>query len=162
MKIKLNLLIFFVFVYVFLMIQSLCVFAELIEPSRTLKGQQKPMGRLSVFSEPPELDVLLDGVEIWKTPVISKEITSGVHILRVKDTEKEITILSRKSLQLSLFKDSLIEIPEKKAEGSTQPKLEEKMATEEKKPDEPTKEKTKSEPKYDPLYWPLNPTGPIR
>jgi len=64
MKIKLNLMIFFVFVYVFLMIQSLSVFAELIEPSRTLEGQQKPMGRLSVFSEPPELDVLLDSVEI--------------------------------------------------------------------------------------------------
>jgi len=35
------------------------------------------------------------------------------------------------------------------------------MATEEKKPDEPTREKTKSEPKYDPLYLPLNPTDPI-
>ena len=77
------------------------------------------MGRLSVFSEPPELDVLLDSVEIGKTPIISEEVTSGVHILRVKDTEKEITILSGKSLQLSLFKDSLIEIPEKKAEAST-------------------------------------------
>ena len=162
MKIKLNLMIFFVFVYVFLMIQSLSVFAELIEPSRTLEGQQKPMGRLSVFSEPPELDVLLDSVEIGKTPVISKEVTSGVHILRVKDTEKEITILSGKSLQLSLFKDSLIEIPEKKAEALTQPKLEEKMATKKKKPDEPTREKTEYKPKYDPLYWPLNPTGPIR
>ena len=86
----------------------------------------------------------------------------GVHILRIKYTEKEITILSGKSLQFNLFKDSLIEIPEKKAEAPAQPKLEEKMATEEKKPDEPTKEKTENEPKYDPLYWPLNPTGPIR
>ena len=162
MKIKLNLMIFFVFVYVSLMIQPLYVFAELIEPSRTLDGQQKPLGRLSVFSEPPELDVLLDGVKIGKTPIISKEVTSGVHILRIKDTEKEITILSEKSLKLSLFKGSLIEIPEKKAEAPTQPKLEEKMAIEEKKPDEPTKEKTENEPKYDPLYWPLNPTGPIR
>ena len=144
------------------MIQPLCVFAELIEPSRTLDGQQKPMGRLSVFSEPPDLDVYLDDTKIGKTPVISKEVTSGVHILRIKDTEKEITILSGKSLQLSLFKDSLIEIPEKKTEPPTQPKLEEKMATEEKKPDEPTKEKTKNEPKYDPPYWPLNPNGPIR
>jgi hypothetical protein len=83
-------------------------------------------------------------------------------MLRIKDTEKEITILSGKFLKLRLFKDSLIEIPEKKDKAPTQPKLEEKMATKEKKPDEPTKEKTKSEPKYDPLYWPLNPTGPIR
>ena len=109
-----------------------------------LEGQQKPMGRLSVFSEPPALDVLLDGVEIGKTPVISKEVTSGVHILRVKDTEKEITILSGKSLQLSLFKDSLIEIPEKKAEE---------------KETEDTNEEKKQ---YDPFYWPLNPSGPIK
>ena len=158
MKIKLNLMLFFAFVCVFLMIQSLSVFAELIEPSRTLEGQQKPMGRLSAFSEPPELHVLLDSVEIGKTPVISKEVTSGVHILRVKDTEKEITILPGKSLQLSLFKDSLIEIPEKKAEAPTQPKLEEKMAIEEKKSDDSNKDKKK----YDPFYWPMKPSGPIK
>ena len=158
MKIKFNLMIFFVFVYVFLMIQSLSVFAEFIEPSRTLEGQQKPMGRLSVFSEPPELDVLLDGVVIGKTPVISKEVTSGVHILRVKDIEKEITIVSGKSLQLSLFKDSLIEIPEKKTETPTQPKLEEKMATQEKK----TEDSKDNKGKYDPFYWPTNPKGYIR
>ena len=158
MKIKLNLMIFFVFVYVFLMIQCLSVFAELIEPSRMLEGQQKPMGRLSVFSEPPELDVLLDSVEIGKTPVISKEVTSGVHILRVKDIEKEIIILPEKSLQLSLFKDSLIEIPEKKAEAPTQPRLEKKMATEEKK----TEYSNRDKKQYDPFYWPMNPNGPIK
>jgi hypothetical protein len=98
MKIKLNLMLLFVFVCVFLMMLSINVFSELLEPSRTLEGQHKPMGRLSVFSEPPELDVLLDGVEIGKMPVISKEVTSGIHILRVKDTEKEINILSGKSL----------------------------------------------------------------
>ena len=140
------------------MIQSLSVFAELIEPSRRLEGQQKPMGRLSVFSEPPELNVLLDGVKIGKTPVISKKVTSGVHILRVKDIEKEITILSGKSLQWSLFKDTLIEIPEQKAEAPAQPKLEEKMATEEKKTEDPDKDKKP----YDPFYWPLKPSGPIR
>ena len=158
MKTKINLILLFGFVSVFLMIQSLSVFAELIEPSRTLEGQQKPMGRLSVFSEPPELDVLLDSVEIGKTPVISKEVTSGVHILRVKDTEKEITILSGKSLQLSLFKDSLIEIPEKKAEAPIQPKLEEKTTTEEKETEDTNEEKKQ----YDPFYWPLNPSGPIK
>ena len=152
MKIKHNLMIFFVFVYVFLMIQSLSVFAELIELSRTLEGQ------LSVISDPPELDVLLDGVEIGKTPVISMEVTPGVHILRVKDAEKEIIILSGKSLQLRLFKDSLIVIPEKKAKASTQPKLEEKMATEEKKTEDPNKDKKQ----YDHFYWPFNPSGPIK
>jgi hypothetical protein len=158
MKIKLNLMFFFVFVTVFLMIQSLSVFAELIEPSRMLEGQQKSMGRLSVFSEPPELNVFLDNVDIGKTPVISKKVTSGVHILRVKDTEKEITILSGKSLQLSLFKDSLIEIPGKKAEALTQQKLEEKIAIKEKK----TEGSNKDKKQVDPFYWPLNPSGPIK
>ena len=119
MKIKLNLMLFFVFVTIYLMIPSLSVCAELIEPSRTLKGQEKPVGQLSVFSEPPKMEVFLDGVEIGKTPVILKEVPSGVHILRVKDTEKEVTILSGKSLQLSFFKDSLIEIPGKKTGAPT-------------------------------------------
>ena len=44
MKIKLNLMFFFVFVSVFLMIQSLSVFAELIEPSRTLERPTKTYG----------------------------------------------------------------------------------------------------------------------
>ena len=144
------------------MMQPICLFAELIGPSRTPDDQHKSMGRLSVFSEPPELDVLLDGIKIGKTPVISKKVLPGVHILRVKDTEKEITILSGKPLQLSLFKDSLIKIPEKKAKAPTQSKVEDKIASEKKNPDEPNKKKTKNELKYDPPYWPLNPTGPIR
>lgn len=148
----------FIFACLFLTMQPFAVFAELIEPTRTLRGHKKPNGRLSVFSEPPGLDVLLDGLEFGKTPVISKEVTSGVHILRVKDIEKEITILSGKSLQLSLFKDVLIEVPEKKADAPTQPKLEENMATEEKKAQDSNKDKKQ----YDPFYWPLNPSGPIR
>ena len=158
MRVFPKLILLIVFLVFLLVAGTFSICGELIEPSRTLEGQQKPMGRLSVFSEPPELDVLLDGVNIGKTPVISKEVTSGVHILRVKDTEKEITILSGKSLQLSLFKDSLIEIPEKKAEAPTQPKLEEKMATEEKK----TEDSNKDKKQYDPFYWPLKPSGPIK
>jgi len=116
------------------------------------------MGRLSVFSEPPELDVFLDGVEIGKTPVISKEVTPGTHILRVKDTEKEITILSGKSLQLSLYKDSLIEIPEKKIEVPTPPEPKEQLKILEKKPEDSKKDKKQ----HDPFYFPTNPSGPIR
>ena len=111
-----------------------------------------------MFSETPDLDVYLDDSKIGKTPVISKEVTSGVHILRVKDTEKEITVLSGKSLQLGLFKGSLIVIPERKAEAPTPPKLEEKRVIEEKKPEEPEKDKLL----YDSFYWPMNPRGPIR
>jgi len=152
----------FVFPVFLLVVVTFSISGELIEPTRTLESSEKTSGKISVFSEPPGLNVYLDGSKIGKTPIFSKEVTSGVHILRIKDTEKVITILSGKSLRLSLFKDSLIEIPEKKVEAPTQPKLEEKMATQKKKPDKPTREKTEYEPKYDPLYWPLNPTGPIR
>ena len=162
MRIFPKLILCFVFLVFLLVVVTFSISGELIEPTRTLDSSEKTSGKISVFSEPPGLDVYLDDYKIGKTPVFSKEVTSGVHILRIKDTEKVITILSGKSLRLSLFKDSLIEIPDKKAKAPTQPKLEEKMATQKKKPDEPTREKTENEPKYDPLYWPLNPTGPIR
>ncbi len=158
MKMKFNLILLFGFFSVFLILQPLSVFAELIEPSRTLEGQQKSMGRLSVFSDPPELDVLLDDINIGKTPVISKQVTPGTYVLRVKETEKEIVILPEKPLRMSLFKDSLIEIPEKKAEAFAQTKLEEKMVTQEKKTDDSNKAKKQ----YDPFYWPTNPRGPIQ
>ena len=148
----------FVFQAFLLVAVTLGIGGELIEPSRTLQSHKKTSGKISVFSEPPNLDVYLDESKIGKTPVISKEVTSGVHILRVKGIEKEITILSGKSLQLSLFKDSLIEIPEKKAEAPIQPKLEGKMATEEKK----TEDSNKDKKQYDPFYWPMNPSGPIK
>ena len=158
MKTRPDLMIFFVFVFVFLMMQSLSVFSELIAPTRTLEGQQNPMGRLSVFSEPPKLHVLLNGVNIGKTPIISKEITPGAHILRVKDTEKKITILPGKSLQVSFFKDVLIEIPEKKAEAPIKPKSEEKRTIQKMKPEDSNKDKEQDNP----LYWPMNPLGPIQ
>ena len=158
MKIKLNLMVFFVFVYVFLMMQPLFVFGELIEPSRTVKGHEKANGRLSVFSEPPGLYVLLDDINIGKTPVISKEVAPGTHVLRVKETEKEIVILPGKSLKMSFFKDSLIEIPEKKVEIPVQTKLKEQPAIPEKKPEDSKKEKKQ----LDPFYFPTNHSGPIR
>ena len=157
MKLKWNVMIFFIFVFVFVTMQLMPVFAELIEPSRTLKSQEEAMGTLSVFSEPPELDVVLDGTKIGKTPVISKEVRAGNHVLRINDTKKEISILPGKSLQLSLYKDSLIEIREKKLETSTQPKLEEKRTPEAKKPKGSQEEKIEDRP----LYWPFNPRGPI-
>jgi len=158
MKIKLNLMVFFVFVYVFLMMQPLFVFGELIEPSRTVKGHEKANGRLSVFSEPPGLYVLLDDINIGKTPVIAKQVAPGTHVLRVKEMEKEITILPETSLRISLFKDSLIEIPEKKTEFPEQTKPEEKRETPEKRTEDSKKEKKQ----LDPFYFPTNPSGPIR
>jgi len=158
MKTKINLILLFGFVSVFLIMQPLSVFAELIKPSRTLEGQQKPMGRLTVYSEPPGLDVLLDDINIGKTPVISKELAPGTHVLRIKETEKEIVILPETFLRISYYKDSLIEIPEKKIEVPTQPEPKEQPKSPEKKPEDSKKEKKQ----LDPFYFPTNPSGPIR
>ena len=158
MKMKLILTFFFVFVSVFLMIQSLCISAELIDPSRTLKNHQKPMGRLSVVSEPPGLDVFLDQSNICKTPIFSVEIISGTHSLRVKDTETEIYILPNKPLRLSLFKGTFIEVKKKEKEAT----LKTEEGTKEKNPARPTQENTRYQPEYDPAYWPLKPGGPIK
>jgi hypothetical protein len=157
MKIKIKLMVIFGVFCVFLMMQPSSVFSELIGPSRTIKGLKNPKGRLSVFSEPPELDVLLDGVNIGKTPIFSKEVSPGTHLLRVKKTEKEIIILPGKYLQVSLYKGSLIEIPEKKDEALRETKSEEKTTIQEKKTKYPEKDMDEN----DPFYWPMNPTGPI-
>jgi len=158
MKTKINLKLFFGLIFIFLTLQPLFLFAELIEPSRTLEDPKKPMGRLSVFSEPPGLDVLLDGINIGKTSVIAKQVTPGTHVLRVKETEKEITTLPEKSLKMSFFKGSLIELPEKKTESLGQSKSEEKSTTSEKQTEDSKKEKKQ----LDPFYFPTNPSGPIR
>ncbi len=158
MKAEFNFVRIFLLVCVCMMIQAPSLSAQLIEPSRTLEGRQKRMARISMFSEPPELTVFLDGVDIGSTPVISKELTPGVHILRIKDTEKEMFFPPGKTLQLDFYKDSLIEIPETKAESTPQPESVEKTMPREKETDDFRKDREQ----YQPFYWPLNSRGPIR
>ena len=132
---------------------------ELIEPTRTFERSEKTSGKISVFSEPPKLDVFLDDSKIGKTPIVSMKVEAGSHYLKVKDSETKVYVAPGKSLRLSLHKGSFIEIQEKEREKLLEPK---ENATEKKKPDEQTKEKAETEPKYEPFYWPLNRTGPIQ
>ena len=74
-------LVYSTFMCTFLLFPALLMAAELIAPTRTLKGKNDQSGRLSVFSEPPELEVSLDGTDIGKTPVISKEVEPGTHLI---------------------------------------------------------------------------------
>ena len=46
-----------VFLFLALFGTSICFSGQLIEPTRTLEGGEKATGRVTVFSEPPELDV---------------------------------------------------------------------------------------------------------
>jgi hypothetical protein len=157
MQIQKIILLFPVLFFAIFMCIPLRTTAELIEPTRTLKGEEEPAGKLSVFSEPPQLNVTLDGTEIGKTPIISKDIKPGIHVLRVRDTEKSIVVESGKPLHLSWFKGSFISVPiEKNESEESQEKQEEEKPTAAKK-----KEPSESKDNLRPLYWPLNPRGPI-
>jgi hypothetical protein len=128
-----------------------------IEPTRTLKGTDGEMGKLSVFSDPPGLHVTLDGSEIGKTPVRAVEIQSGSHILRISESETEIYIIPGEPMNLSWRKGSFIEISAPKSSEQAQPQAEDKSQQKKKKAADPQKK----EPELEPLYWPLNPKGPI-
>jgi len=131
--------------------------SDLIEPTRTLESSSEQPAKLSVFSEPPELLVTLDGSAIGKTPVLEREVKPGLHVIRIKDSETEIDVKPGQPVQFSWIKGSFIKIPSAPEGGSpAQPAEKEKVL--------PKAESEKPEEKKDelrPLYWPLDPKGPI-
>ena len=104
--------------------------AELIEPTRTLGGTANPPGSLTVVSEPPALDITLDDSHIGETPAFLKNIKSGIHKLRVKDSETEIYIEPGETLQISLHKGEFIHIPVSEKEPVEPQATKEKTVTE--------------------------------
>jgi hypothetical protein len=132
--------------------------AELIEPTRSLKGEKELPGKLSVFSEPPQQDVILDGVKIGKTPVVAVDIEPGTHVLRVRDSEKKIIVQSGEPLHLSWHRGSFIVVPVKSSEG---PKPQEKQEATPPRPVSQSESPSKKNENDRPLYWPFNPSGPI-
>jgi hypothetical protein len=71
---------------------ALCYGGELIEPTRTLQDAGERWGKLIVFSEPPEVDVFLDGSKVGQTPLWLEKVKEGTHKLQIKDREKEIYV----------------------------------------------------------------------
>ena len=132
--------------------------SELIEPTRTLKGNEKHTGHLSVFSEPPKMNVYLDGQKIGITPVVSHAVSPGKHLLHVGKVEKEFYILSGESQRYSIHKGRLIQIPVKKKQLLQTREQDEKPRVEEEKPENDSKDDEDLPP---PNYFPLNPRGPI-
>lgn len=82
--------------------------SDLIEPTRTLQAAPAATGDLAILSEPPGLDVALDGTLIGKTPVFLDNVKSGAHTLRVKNSETAIHLEPGATLQVSLFKGEFI------------------------------------------------------
>jgi len=130
--------------------------ADLIEPSRTLKSVDKRMGKLTISSDPPMLDVKMNGTAIGETPVVLQEVEPGFHVIQVKDSETEIYVEPGKSIQLSWFNGAFIEIPIETKESSAQP-----SSTKREVPQKVTPEPTPKKIQLEPLYWPLDPKGQI-
>jgi hypothetical protein len=132
--------------------------AQLIEPTRSLPDASEAMGLLSVLSEPPGLEVQVDGHIIGKSPVFSVRFPAGMHVLRIKDSETDIRLAAGKTTAISWFKGAFIAIPE-----AVKPSRE--------APGEPQAAPSKPRPgegvgaqpgaANDAFYWPLNPRGPI-
>jgi len=95
---------------------------ELLEPTRTLEGPSEEIGKLTVVSDPPGLDIVLDGAELGKTPVWQKEVKAGTHSLRIKDKETDIVVEAGQSLGISLHKGEFIIIPKKKETAAVEQK----------------------------------------
>ena len=111
MKGRCKTIMFAAFVLAFLLNAQTQLFAELIEPTRTVEGKQEGPGRLTVLSEPPGLEITLDGNNLGKTPVFLVEVDAGTHTLNVQNSKTQIHIQSGKILKISLHRDKFIFIP---------------------------------------------------
>jgi hypothetical protein len=130
----------------------------LVEPTHSMEGKEEKPGELAVFSEPPNLEVMLDGEKIGETPV-AVEVKPGEHTLSIEKAEKTVNILPGESLRLSLFKGEFIEIPEEEekpvVKAPEQPKIMPGGSQ------QARRERRENPQKYDQFYWPQNPRGPI-
>ena len=134
-----------------------CFGGELIEPTRTLKGENVKPGKLFVFSEPPGLAINLDGKAVGKTPVSLETIPQGTHVLRVKNEETTIIMAPGEVRRLSFFKGKFIEIPSEETGALEPPQTVEQQPVQ--KPG--SEQKSQNSEKLEPGYFPLNPRGPI-
>jgi len=95
----------------------ICCFAgEVIEPTRTLQEPGKTWGGLTVFSEPPQLDVYLDGEKVGKTPLWLREVQAGPHTLKIASAETSVHVEKGKRLKIGLFKGTLVTSSEQEKE----------------------------------------------
>lgn len=95
---------------------SPCLASDLIAPTRTLQGRGEAVAKLTVFSEPPKLEVSLDGKRVGKTPLWLSEVKTGWHTLTIKGKSARVYLGSRKVLEVGLFRGDFIILPGKKKE----------------------------------------------
>ncbi len=86
---------------------------DLIAPTRSLEGAREPLANLNVTSEPPGLEVLLDGSAIGSTPVWRKDVKPGIHELQIGDSPAEVRVRPGETKSFILFRGSVNELPKK-------------------------------------------------
>ncbi len=129
---------------------------DLIEPTRTLEGGEKQTGRISIFSEPPEMAVFVDGKKVGVTPLINYSLDGGTHVVSIEQDKTEVYVTADKPIRLAYFKGQFIEVPEKPATaGPPAPAVIETP----KAPPPPPAARPENPPS--PFYWPTNPSGRI-
>jgi hypothetical protein len=84
-------------------------------------------GRLTVFSEPPKIEVFLDGKRVGETPLWLTEVKAGWHTLRIEEKETRVYLGAEKALEVGLFKGSFITLPEKKKEQKKPQRVEQQV-----------------------------------
>jgi hypothetical protein len=97
---------------------------QLIEPTRTLQEPGKTWGGLTVFSEPPQLDVYLDGEKVGSTPLWLRDVQAGPHTLKIALVETSVHVEKGKRLIIGLFRGNLVTGSEQEKE---KPKLEQQL-----------------------------------
>ena len=105
---------------------SFCYAGDLIPPTRTLESNWIAPGKVTVVSEPPGLEVFIDGFKLGETPVWLREVDPGLRKLQILQAQTDIFVQPGKTLQVALFKGSFIIIPEEDKKAEKQPGLEEK------------------------------------
>ena len=92
--------------------------AGLIEPTRSLKATAVDPGQLTVFSEPPGLNIKLDGKFVGQTPMRINMVDPGTHQLQVGESVTEIYVEPGQPFHISLFKNKFIQFQVAKKEAS--------------------------------------------
>jgi hypothetical protein len=92
--------------------------AGLIEPTRSLKATAEDPGQLTVFSEPPGLNIKLDGKFVGQTPMRINMVNPGTHQLQVGESVTEIYVEPGQPFHISLFKNKFIQFQVAKKEAS--------------------------------------------
>ena len=121
---------------------SLCPAGELIPPTRTFQKTGKGLGKLTISSDPPGLEVLLDGMAVGKTPVWIRQLKPGVHRVRIKDLEKDICVEPHRTSLVTLSKGSLVSIFKKADE---EPEIAGEQLNKAENAIEPTKEQMRGD-----------------